>query len=51
VNKVFSWARNHPRTAAIVYYDYGSSFHLGTKPRSLSAYRLQAGRAVFATTA
>jgi hypothetical protein len=51
VNKVFSWARMHPRTAAIVYFDYSSTFDLGSKPRSLSAYRSQAGRAVFATTA
>jgi hypothetical protein len=41
----------HPRTAAIVYFDYSSTFDLGSKPRSLSAYRSQAGRAVFATTA
>jgi len=51
VNKVFTWARNHSRTAALVYYDYGSAFSLGNKPRSLGAYRSQAGRAVFATTA
>ena len=51
VNKVFDWARNHPRTAALVYYDYGSTFDLSTKPRSLGAYRSQAGRAIFHTTA
>jgi hypothetical protein len=51
VNKVFTWARNHPRTAAIVYYDRVSTFDLKSKPRSLSAYRSQAGRAVFDTTA
>jgi beta-mannanase len=51
VNKVFTWARNHPRTAALVYYDYSSRFDLSSKPRSLSAYRAQAGRAVFHTTA
>jgi hypothetical protein len=51
VNKVFGWARNHPRTAAIVYFDYASTFDLGSKPRSLGAYRAQAKRAVFHTTA
>ena len=50
VNEVFTWARNHPRTAAIVYYDESSAFSLSTKPKSLSAYRAQAARAAFATT-
>jgi hypothetical protein len=50
VNEVFTWARNHPRTAAIVYFAYGTPFSLGNKPRSLAAYRNQAARAAFNTS-
>ena len=51
VSKVFNWVSTHPRTAALVYFDYASTFDLGSKPRSLSAYRTLAARARFNTTA
>ena len=50
VNEVFTWARNHPRTAAIVYYSLGSPFSLSNKPKSLAAYRKQAAKAAFNTS-
>ena len=40
----------HPRTAAIVYYDYSSTFDLSRKPRSLAAYRTLAARPMFSTS-
>jgi hypothetical protein len=48
---VFNWVKTHPRTAALVYYDYSSTFDLGNKPRSLKAYRTLAARTRFNTTA
>ncbi|MDX6546081.1 MAG: hypothetical protein QOG02_1855, partial [Gaiellales bacterium] len=50
VTNVFNWAKTHPRTAAIVYYDFSSTFDLSRKPRSLSAYRTLDQRPMFATT-
>lgn len=51
VSRVFNWVKTHPRTAALVYYDYSSTFALRTKPRSLKAYRTLAARTRFQTTA
>jgi beta-mannanase len=51
VSQVFNWVRTHPRTAALVYYDYSSTFSLGNKPRALKAYRTLAARTRFQTTA
>jgi hypothetical protein len=50
VKAVFNWAKYHPRTAAIVYYDYSSTFDLSRKPRSLAAYRTLAARPMFNTS-
>jgi hypothetical protein len=51
VKQVFAWAKSHPRTAAIVYYDENSTFDLRSKPHALAAYRALAARAMFKTTA
>ena len=51
VSQVLSWVRTHPRTAALVYYQFSSpNFQLQTKPRSLRMYRALARNAVFQTT-
>jgi hypothetical protein len=52
INKMFSWVRSHPRTIGLIYFNKGwsrggSTFSLGTKPRSLAAYRRAAGLAIF----
>jgi len=51
VSQVLGWVKTHPRTAALVYYQFRSpDFQLQAKPRSLRIYRSLAQRAVFQTT-
>jgi hypothetical protein len=51
VSKVLDWPRTHPRTAALVYFQFSRpAFRLSSKPRSLKAYRTLATRQMFHTT-
>ena len=51
VSKVLNWARTHPRTAALVYFQFSRpAFRLSSKPRSVKVYRTLAGRQMFNTT-
>jgi hypothetical protein len=51
VSQVLTWVKTHPRTAALVYYQFSSpNFQLQAKPQSLRMYRWLARRAVFQTT-
>jgi hypothetical protein len=51
VAKVLNWVRTHPRTAALVYFQFSRpAFRLSSKPRSLNVYRTLARRQVFDTT-
>jgi hypothetical protein len=51
VAKVLDWARTHPRTAALVYFQFSRpAFRLASKPRSLRVYRHRARRQMFDTT-
>jgi hypothetical protein len=51
VSKVLNWVRTHPRTAALVYFQFSRpAFRLSSKPRSLKVYRTLDRRQVFNTT-
>lgn len=49
VSRMFAWARSHPRTVALMYFNGTSStrFTLARKPRSLAAYKVLARGAAF----
>ena len=49
VTRMFAWAKSHPRTVGLMYFNGtgGETFRLATKPRSLAAYKAQARNAKF----
>lgn len=50
VGRMFAWARSHPRTVALMYFNgsSGTAFRLTAKPRSLATYKARAKAATFA---
>ena len=52
--RMFAWARSHPRTIGLIYFNRGWSggggtFALKSKPRTLAVYRQAARQLVFQT--